>query len=354
MNIYEAAAGYAERIEKELRNLDGWQQEPLPDAAYESEHAFFLDTMTLYQWLQFVLVPRVKEIVDERGSFPAESNVGAHAVRELDGVDEAADLIHVLIEFDEFIEGLHRGSRRASRRRNVRSIHIVQRGNAKLAPSASPAPPPRLLETPIESPLVVTERYWRTRDPALLNSSPRGRPGMDVQLAERVFETATGFVEFVGEPQEVADGLLVTTVIQAERGAWVIGSVLCKDQGKWRVDIPSSLLHTTMRFLRQHQFHAPYTERDDARGRAMQFWQHISQRNDRFASELVTPELSEIPHFGEGQMDEFFWYLGHTEEDETATVRVLMNNHFECRTWLTRMVQRGGAWFVNLPGTLAG
>ena len=332
MDRYEAAAAYAERIERELRNLNGWQAEPLPEAAYESELAFFLDTMTLYQWLQFVLVPRVKEIVDERGAFPAQSNVGALAVRELDGVDEAADLIRVLIEFDEFIENPRHGFRQP-------------------APVAAPA---HLPEIPIESPLVVTERYWRTRDPALLNSRPHGRPGMDVQLAERVFTTATVFVEFVGEPREVSDGLLVTTVIQAERGSWVVGSVLCQDQGQWRVDIPLSLQHTTLMFMRQHQSHAPYTEKDDARGRAMQFWQHVSNRNERFAQELVTPESPEIPRFGEGHMDEFFWYLGHTEENESATVRVLMNNRFECRTWLTRMVQRSGAWLVDLRGTLAG
>ena len=177
---------------------------------------------------------------------------------------------------------------------------------------------------------------------------------MDVQLAERVFEMATGFNEFVGDPREIADGMVVTSVIESERGLWVVLTVLRKDANQWRVDISLSVEHTTLMFLRQHHIHPPYTDVDDARGRAMQFWQHVSNHNDRWAAEIALPEGVEIPHFGEGQIDEFFWYVNHTEGNRTATVRVLMNNHSECRMWLTRMVQRVGGWFVDLPATLAG
>jgi uncharacterized protein YqcC (DUF446 family) len=77
-------------------------------AAYQSKRAFFGDTMTFYQWLQFVLLPRVREIIDQHEDFPAKSAVGAYAVRELDGLDEAARLIQTLCEFDGFIEGQRR------------------------------------------------------------------------------------------------------------------------------------------------------------------------------------------------------------------------------------------------------
>jgi uncharacterized protein YqcC (DUF446 family) len=41
------AAAYAERIERELRVLKVWQSEPPPGSAYDSNLAFYLDTMTL-------------------------------------------------------------------------------------------------------------------------------------------------------------------------------------------------------------------------------------------------------------------------------------------------------------------
>ncbi len=106
MDSYQRAASYAERIERELRSLGAWQSEALPDAAFDSQQAFFANTMTFYQWLQFVLLERVRQIVEQRGAFPEGSSVGAYAVRELDGHEEAGGLIAALCEFDDFIEGL--------------------------------------------------------------------------------------------------------------------------------------------------------------------------------------------------------------------------------------------------------
>ena len=107
MDRYETAASYVDRIECELRSLNAWQPNPPADEVFASKTAFFADTMTFYQWLQFVLLPRVREIIRRQGSFPSESSAGAYAVRELDGLEEAGDLIQALCQFDDFIEGLH-------------------------------------------------------------------------------------------------------------------------------------------------------------------------------------------------------------------------------------------------------
>jgi tRNA pseudouridine65 synthase len=76
MDRYQAAADYANRIESERRALNAWKLEPPPASAFESQAAFLADTMTFYQWLQFVLLPRVREIVERRRQFPRESSVG--------------------------------------------------------------------------------------------------------------------------------------------------------------------------------------------------------------------------------------------------------------------------------------
>jgi uncharacterized protein YqcC (DUF446 family) len=104
MDPYLEAASYADRIEAQLREMKVWDATPPPPSAFESPRAFFGDTMTFFQWLQFVLLARVREIVATRGRFPRESAVGTYAVRELDGMDQASDLVHELCEFDQFIE----------------------------------------------------------------------------------------------------------------------------------------------------------------------------------------------------------------------------------------------------------
>jgi uncharacterized protein YqcC (DUF446 family) len=104
MNRYEKAADYADRIETELKRIGVWESASPPPEAFQSRKAFFGDTMSFYQWLQFVLLARVRDIVAQRGAFPKSSSVGAYAVRELDGQDEAAGLVSLLCEFDEFIK----------------------------------------------------------------------------------------------------------------------------------------------------------------------------------------------------------------------------------------------------------
>jgi uncharacterized protein YqcC (DUF446 family) len=62
-----------------------WSEEPLPPGAEQFRQAFGADTMSFSQWLQFVLVPRVQTLVEQRGPFPGSSSVAVRAVKELDG-----------------------------------------------------------------------------------------------------------------------------------------------------------------------------------------------------------------------------------------------------------------------------
>jgi len=101
---YEQAAGYADRIEAELRALGRWQDDPPPAEAFESRRPFYGDTMAFTQWLQFVLLARIRQVVAEKGAFPPHSEVGAYAVREFDTDYDAQSLIPTLREFDKFIE----------------------------------------------------------------------------------------------------------------------------------------------------------------------------------------------------------------------------------------------------------
>ncbi len=87
-------------IEAEMKRIGYWREEPLPPEMYNFTQAFAMDTMPYSYWLQFIFVPRVRSIIAERGQFPSRSMVGAQAIREFDGVDEAADLVTMLCEFD--------------------------------------------------------------------------------------------------------------------------------------------------------------------------------------------------------------------------------------------------------------
>lgn len=58
-------------IEQVLRQYNYWQQSPPPLAAFASEQPFFLDTMAPGEWLQWVLIPRLQQLITQQQPLPA-------------------------------------------------------------------------------------------------------------------------------------------------------------------------------------------------------------------------------------------------------------------------------------------
>lgn len=317
---------FVRRIEKELVDLGQWRTEPMPEAAFGGREAFLADTMTFCQWVQFVLLARIRSVVEERGTFPSHSEVGAYAIRALDGYWEAGGLIGTLSQFDMFIE--------------KSSVAVYDRPDAREKPAEPPpAPDPKPTATPAE----VVERYWRTRDVSLVHSHPGPGVTYDTSAAEAVFRSATALIDIVGEPEEVKfEELLYNVVVEAERGRWVIRTMVRKERFQWRVDLRESIGFTQRFYLLMHQSRPPYTDVDDMRGRCMKFWSYAQNRNERLAREIMLVP-GELPEIGSGQISEFVWYVGQSENQ----VRVLMNTWDECREFSTVMAERDGKWFVE-------
>lgn len=100
MPSHETVAEAIDRIETELKRIGYWREEPLPPEMYQFTQAFAMDTMPFSYWLQFIFIPRVRSIIEEKGQFPRASMVAAQAVREFDGVPETSELISALSDFD--------------------------------------------------------------------------------------------------------------------------------------------------------------------------------------------------------------------------------------------------------------
>ena len=98
---YAAVAKKADEIETELKRIGGWSEVRPPASAFQDMGAFGQKTLSLEAWIQFVLLPNVREAIATKGEFPDESMVGTYAIREWDGSDEHDPLITLLCEFDE-------------------------------------------------------------------------------------------------------------------------------------------------------------------------------------------------------------------------------------------------------------
>lgn len=98
----QAVADKLAAIEAEMKRIGLWQTEPLPAERYDFHRAFAMDTMAFTQWLQFIFIPRVREIIASGDEFPDKSEVSAQAFREFDvEVADTERLQKLLSEFDD-------------------------------------------------------------------------------------------------------------------------------------------------------------------------------------------------------------------------------------------------------------
>ena len=98
---YAAVAAKLDEIEAEMRRIGMWQGQELRPEQYDFRQAFGMDAMAFDQWLQFILIPRAREIIAARGSFPPFSEVSAQAAREFDTHPlDTSRLQTLLHEFD--------------------------------------------------------------------------------------------------------------------------------------------------------------------------------------------------------------------------------------------------------------
>jgi uncharacterized protein YqcC (DUF446 family) len=102
-DIHKQIETIANRIEAELKVLRRWDEEPLPKEKYENMGPFGSNTMSFVQWLQFVLIPRIREIVREKKDFPAGSMLTAYALREFNGDSNSGQLSMLLSELDQLV-----------------------------------------------------------------------------------------------------------------------------------------------------------------------------------------------------------------------------------------------------------
>jgi uncharacterized protein YqcC (DUF446 family) len=86
-------------IEAHLRFLELWEWEMPSDEALQSEEPFSVDTLRFTQWLQFILIPRLKMMIEAHASLPATSDISAYAQEALNGVDFPINELLKLIKY---------------------------------------------------------------------------------------------------------------------------------------------------------------------------------------------------------------------------------------------------------------
>lgn len=102
-SMYQAVEAKINAIEAEMKRVGMWQEQPLSPDQLDVHTAFGQGKLSFEQWLQFILLSRVREIIAARGRWPSGSQVALQAFREwkMWGCeDQYDDLLRLLEEFD--------------------------------------------------------------------------------------------------------------------------------------------------------------------------------------------------------------------------------------------------------------
>ncbi|OMH33947.1 YqcC family protein [Motiliproteus sp. MSK22-1] len=91
-------------IEQALRLLDLWSESKPDQRELASTQPFCIDTLSLDQWLQWILIPRMKELLDT--GLPLPGNCNIHAIAEESFKDLRQDCSHLLVLLKQFDETL--------------------------------------------------------------------------------------------------------------------------------------------------------------------------------------------------------------------------------------------------------
>ena len=79
MCLYQSLADALQQLEVELQQLGLWQEHPPSPQALASQQPFCIDTLEFNQWLQYVFLPRMQQLIATRSSLPARCNIAPMA-----------------------------------------------------------------------------------------------------------------------------------------------------------------------------------------------------------------------------------------------------------------------------------
>jgi uncharacterized protein YqcC (DUF446 family) len=88
------------KLEQSLRGANLWSNGAPSFEALQSKLPFAFDTMPFEQWLQFVFIPKMFEMVSNKSSLPDNLKLLPMAEQSLDNVNKPSGVIDVITQID--------------------------------------------------------------------------------------------------------------------------------------------------------------------------------------------------------------------------------------------------------------
>jgi len=103
-DIPERIADVLLEVEANIRTSGRWEQEPPHRRDLSSTQPFCVDTLRFEQWLQWIFLPRMKQIIEQKKPLPRSSGIYVYAHESLRNNDfSTSRLLKLIKRFDDLI-----------------------------------------------------------------------------------------------------------------------------------------------------------------------------------------------------------------------------------------------------------
>jgi uncharacterized protein YqcC (DUF446 family) len=90
-------------LESELRRMQLWDTEPPSERRLASSQPFCIDTLAFPQWLQWLLIPRMRSVLAGERPMPTHSAIYPLAEDCFEHIEDHGTLLTLIERFDQLI-----------------------------------------------------------------------------------------------------------------------------------------------------------------------------------------------------------------------------------------------------------
>lgn len=98
MDFHQQIRQHLFDVEQVMRALSIWQEQPPSRDAFDSVEPFSIDTMRPEQWLQWILLPRMHALLDQRAPLPERFVIAPYFEQAM---PQATRLLTLLSQLDD-------------------------------------------------------------------------------------------------------------------------------------------------------------------------------------------------------------------------------------------------------------
>ena len=102
MQVYSELAQRLDSVEQALKRLQLWSNAAPSETALQSQQPFCVDTLAFEQWLQFVMIPKFRQMIAASIPLPAQCAIAEMAEEAFKEIDEK-ELVECIRAIDQLI-----------------------------------------------------------------------------------------------------------------------------------------------------------------------------------------------------------------------------------------------------------